>query len=289
MKSIGGWRLAAVGAILLSLPIAAACGQASATDESDVVGDDFEIQFKSMYSAYDGEHTFQVPAVLNGFKKGVKWSAKPADLVDLEDGKDGTVMITTKKPGKVDIIARVGNLSSKSTLEILEATPDDWEQGSDRYNNGIVWKRGEGRSDGGGGGGGGWDGGKRERTPPDPMLACAGCHGEQAKRDESDSVKHTPMQTAGYSDDDLIDIFTNGVKPEGVKYRIMKKERWNKLHQWDMTDEQKKGMIVYLRSLTPEEQGETDFGGRGKWGGKKRDDGDGDRDRTPSDGGTDPS
>jgi hypothetical protein len=40
-------------------------------------------------------------------------------------------------------------------------------------------------------------------------------------------------------------------------------ESWSKIHKWQMTPEQANGMVTYLRSIEPESQGPTDFGGRG--------------------------
>lgn len=79
-------------------------------------------------------------------------------------------------------------------------------------------------------------------------------------------VQHTPMQTAGYSDDELIDIFTKAKKPDGVPQRIMPLDKWQKIHQWDVPENVRKGIVVYLRSLEPKSQGVTDWGGHGKGG-----------------------
>lgn len=261
MKSMRGWRLAAIGALLSSVPVAVACGPAETGTGVDAVTDDFEIQFPTAYSAYDGEHEFKVPFVVKSSKK-VKWSAKPADLVDIENNDDGSAMITTKGDGEVEIFAKIGSSTSKAKLTILKATPEDWAIGDARYNNGNILKKRE-RPDGG------WDKApKGERPPPDPTLSCINCHGEKSTNSRRDKVKHTPMQTAGYSDDELKTIFTKGKKPDGAEMRSnMSEEQWSKIHQWKMEGEQANGILVYLRSLAPVAQGSVDFGGRGSWGG----------------------
>jgi hypothetical protein len=39
--------------------------------------------------------------------------------------------------------------------------------------------------------------------------------------------------------------------------------QWQGFHRWQMTDEEAKGLVVYLRSLTPTAQsGSSNFGGR---------------------------
>lgn len=102
-------------------------------------------------------------------------------------------------------------------------------------------------------------------------AACTNCHNSGGGGSD---VEHTPMQTGGYSDDDLINIFANGKKPAGVEQRLMPADRWSKIHPWEMSAEEKKGIIVYLRSLTPKSQGALDFGGpRGGGGGGRRDGG----------------
>lgn len=233
-----------------------ACSAETATADSNLE-EGLEILFPEMHSAFDGEHSFKIPAKVDGVKK-VTWSAEDPDMVDLDKQSDGSVIITVRKAGKTNIIAKAGGLKGVAPLEVTEASAEDWKNGNERYNNGVTWKRGEGsRGDGGAGGG--------RRGPPDPTLACTNCHAAG----KQDPVQHTPMQTAGFTDDELKEIFTKGKKPDGVEQRIMKAERWAKIHQWKMEPEEEKGIIVYLRSLEPAKQGPTDFGGGRRGGGKR--------------------
>lgn len=273
-----GWRYAAVAACVLGLPLAAACGAAGAdgsdSNESDATGDEeLSIEFPTMYSAYGGDHEYQLPAHIGGIKN-VKWSAEPADAVSFakqDDDSGSTTMITVKKQvDEIKIIAKAGGLKSTAVLHVTASTDDLWTQGSERYNNGVTFKKPD-RGDGGAGGGGRPDGGwgKGERVV-DKKLACTNCH---AKGGKGSDVEHTPTQTAGYSDEDLINIFTKATKPSWAKMRVMKADQWKKIHTWEMDEDEKTGLIVYLRSLTPESQGELDFGGGvfghgGKGGGK---------------------
>ena len=273
---IRGWRYAAVAALIHGLPLAAACSSDPPTGsgEQEENGDsELAIEFPEMYSAYttDGDHEFQVPAKIDGVKNA-KWSADPADAVSIAKQSDGTVMITMKKAvDLVTIKAKAGSLTATAKLHILGSTEDVWQQGKERYTNGVVFQR----PDGGRGGqrpDGGWSKGERK---VDPKLACTNCH---AKGGKGTDVEHTPTQTGGYSDDQLIDIFTNAKKPDGVEMRTMKAEQWEKIHKWSMEEDEKQGLVVYLRSLTPESQGVLDFGGgifgRGGKGGKHRPDDD---------------
>jgi hypothetical protein len=226
-----------------------------------------------MNSAYDGVHRFQIPAVVNGINPdAITWSASDPSMVDMQDTDDG-VMITMRKAGTTNIIATAGTLCGTSLLTITQASPDDWTAGNARYNDGIVLPPG-GRPGGGGGG----DGGVSQRT----MAACTNCHGDTATNGQFRTVAHTPQQTGGFTDSQLIDIFTKGMVPAGGYFdeSIVSKTAWSAFHRWDMTAAEAKGMVVYLRALTPTPQSgkRGDFGGgfmRPDGGGRRGGDGGG--------------
>jgi hypothetical protein len=250
------------------------------------------ILFKPMYSAYDGVHTFQIPAVVNGIDPSavtIDWSASDPSMVDLEtDPTTGGVMITTRKAGKVSIIATAGSLCGTSLLTITAATEQDWEDGSARYNNGVIINRlpitpqgggfggngnrgfgGNGNSAGasGNGNGNGTAGagmaGTAGAAPSATDAACTNCHGDSASGPFK-TVQHTPEQTGGFSDADLINIFENGVVPTGGYFdtSIVSYAEWQSFHHWDVGDNPQ-AVVVYLRSLTPAAQtGSANFGGR---------------------------
>jgi hypothetical protein len=74
-------------------------------------------------------------------------------------------------------------------------------------------------------------------------------------------VQHTPQQTGGYSDEDLINIFTKGQKPAGGGCRVISPcGVWTSFHRWTTTDDETKGIVYYLRSLEPSPQGSISFG-----------------------------
>lgn len=249
--------------VFVGLSAVIACTAPTADSDSSEAAstgaDDLEILFSPAYSAFDGAHEFKVPAKVDGVKN-VKWSASDPEMVDLDPQADGSVLITTRKAGTVTIIAKNGSLSGKSELTITQATPEEWQAGQERYNNGVVLERRRG------------DGGKNREQAK--QAACTNCHGPGAN-----DVEHTPMQTGGFTDQELVDIFTKGKKPDGVEQRIMPAERWSRIHQWSMTELATKGLVVYLRSLEPKSQGPVDWmgrGGKGKGGkGGRRDGGGG--------------
>jgi len=232
------------------------------------------ILFSPMYSAFDGMHTFQVPAVVNGLdptQTSITWSASDPSMVKLEtDPTTGGVMITTQKAGKVSIIATAGSLCGSSLLTITSATPQDWTDGSMRYNDGVVINRiprtgGGGRPGGMGGAGGASaaaaSGGTGGANPAD--AACTNCHGDTAMGPYK-TVQHTPEQTGGFSDADLTNIFQKGIVPTGGYFdaSIVPYAMWQGFHKWDVGDTPQ-NIVVYLRSLTPAAQtGAANFGGQ---------------------------
>lgn len=243
----------------------------SSSESASTEGEALEIQFPKMYSTFDPDHEAKVPAIVSGVSK-VKWSVSDPEIADIETQADGSAMITVRKAGTVTIKAKAGSLTGEAPLTITEAKDGEWEAGNQRYNNGVVLKRGN-RPDGG------WEAGGGNGGAPDPerqQASCTNCHSGASGGDDSRDVEHTPMQTAGYTDAELITIFTKGKKPAGVEQRIMSADRWSRIHQWSMDEFAVKGLVVYLRTLEPKTQGTVDFGGRGPKGkGKGKGKGDG--------------
>ena len=237
-----------------------------------------------MYSAYDGQNDYQIPVTVTGVTGEVEWHASPAEAVRFEpyeEAEGSAVLITTQAPGDVVITATAGTLYAQSTLHIADADPDVWALGNVRYNNGTPAMDPN------------VDIGTliRERymelvamgvdfanTPVEELAMyfddinivdnqsdCGNCHDPNATGVDGESpfgmlgeidVEHTPQQTGGYSDQQLIDIFTMGQKPEGVGMRSnIPMDVWNQLHRWTMTEDDKQGIVYYLRSLTPKSQG----------------------------------
>jgi hypothetical protein len=207
-----------------------------------------QIIFNPVYSAYDGTNTYKVPVIAYGITDSVKWSASDSSMVDLDPdavqfgdaGPSGRgVMITTRKAGKVTISAVAGSACGSTELTITQATPELRQIGSDRYNNGVPVT---------------FDGGM---TP-----SCTNCHGATAPNTMLIDVQHTPQQTGGYSDEDLINIFTKGQKPPNGGCRVINPcGVWTSFHKWSATDQETQGIVFYLRSLEPTPQGSITFGG----------------------------
>jgi hypothetical protein len=222
-----------------------------------------QIYFSPMYSAFDGEHTYQIPAIVSGVSNAtVTWTATPDDTVNL-DPRPELLMITAKKAGAVTIQARTANNCGTAQLTISDATSALWKAGSDRYNNGQPLPP--------------------IPNPPVPPAdgsnlfetngarpACTNCHGDTATSNIFKGITHTPQQTGGFTDEELIQVIRAGVIPPGGYYNEtvgIPQRIWSFFHRWTITDDEARGLVVYLRSLTPKSAGgSVDFSGIGRGG-----------------------
>jgi len=262
------------------------------------------ISFAPMYSAFipGSQHTFQIPSVTDDGSPA-QWSVSDPSQAQLApqtfDNLPG-VMITVQglgTAGKLTVFAtKADGTCGAADLDITNATEDDWQIGNSRYNDGVALHLGPPAGFDGGGFGGGFEGGRPEggmgpRTSDggsffevDGGTACTNCHGPTATNGPYKDVSHTPEQTGGFSDDQLVQIITAGNVPDGGYFdpavidsrcddggtcADRAYERWHSFHQWtDIQPDQYKGIVVYLRSLQPASQaGTANFGGRRDGGG----------------------
>jgi hypothetical protein len=236
------------------------------------------IVFLPMYSAYiDEAHPCRIPATATGAKGKVRWLASEPGMVEFEQATPGSpdVMITTRRPGTVDIVALDDCTGSgNSTLTITPFTVEEWEAGKARYDNGVAYAAptmesimamlraaqeaakdaGLDADDDGG-----------VSTMPSWGLplnanldkaACTNCHGKDATML---SIEATPQQIGGYSDDDIVEIIAHGRKPQGApSVTVIPQLIFQQFHTWDAVDpsneKQRNGIIAYLRSLEPAAQ-----------------------------------
>ncbi len=239
--------------------------------------DGVPITFNPVYSGYDGVHNYQVPVFVAGVDPAtVTWGASDPTMVSLQPYVSG-IMITTKKAGDVTIVATVGSKCGSTPLHITAFTADDWTTGSMRYNNGnplnldldgsayadVVIP--DGGFDASGYDASGVDACAYAMPNPfeNPPAACTNCHGNMSNgkifgMTLFSDVQHTPEQTGGYSDDQLINVFVNGTVPPGGYYNdsLLPYCDWHAFHTWRdiSTPAEQTGMLSYLRSLTPQEQ-----------------------------------
>jgi hypothetical protein len=261
-----------VGAVFVSLTLAvagmevAACSGSSSPPAMAMPNNEgaiplctdggLQVAFPAMYSAYVPGHTFQIPALVVGSNTNVTWSADSKMVgMQTDNERPNEVLITALQAGTVAInVQSADGKCGSSILTIDQATESDWMIGNARYNNGQSLHLQAGATGG--------TGSPLESGGTYP--ACTNCHGETATNSAFTNVSHTPEQTGGFSDDEILNIVLHGTFPPGAYFdtNIVPYVSWMTFHRWaDITADQQKGIIVYLRSLTPAPQkGNVNFG-----------------------------
>jgi hypothetical protein len=95
---------------------------------------------------------------------------------------------------------------------------------------------------------------------------CAGCHSDQPN---SPAIEHTPEQTGGYTDQQITDIFMNGILPaqDQSNSLFVSPMFFKSFHTWMLSSpDEMAGLVAYLRALAPKAEGSLDFGGGGNRG-----------------------
>ncbi len=266
--ALGGSALAvAIGACSTSPPLAAPPPVDSGAPVSTCVDAGLKIAFNPMYSAFDnGVHTYTIPALVTGSTVNVGWSADPPGMVGMmaDPEAPNEILIQTLQAGTATINVRSDDgKCGSATLTIDAVTSADWANGNARYNNGIPLDLSAPPTDN--------DASPIEQQPGGPP-ACTSCHGETATGGPFTDVSHTPEQTGGFSDEDLVNLVVHGVFPRGAFFdtNIVPYATWQYFHRWSDIDtpEKQRGIITYLRSLTPVAQkGAPNFGAFGTDGG----------------------
>lgn len=216
-------------------------------NNNDAENDTLRVVFTPMFSAYIPGHDSKLPVIVDG-KTGadVTFTVADTSIADVEKTADGA-MLLIRKAGTTTVVAKAGNETGRAKLTVTAFTAEEWEAGNTRYNNGT----GLGLAEAG-----------VPSAPPtsislNPNTACASCHGEASEIGDifGADVEHTPAQTGGYSDQELINIITNAQKPANVgMHTMIPASIWKMFHKWAADDTQKRGLIAYLRSLTPKAQ-----------------------------------
>jgi hypothetical protein len=190
----------------------------------------------------------------------VTWFADSTLVQMMEDmERSNEVLITMLKAGNTTIyVQSQDGKCGSSPLTISPAKESDWEIGNARYNDGVSAHLSGAPPPPGSTG-----------SPLEVQLdgggpACTNCHGETATGGAFTNVSHTPEQTGGFSDQELVDLITKGIWPAHDTFdsNIVRQAAWMNFHRWaDITPDQQRGIIVYLRSLTPAGQkGAKNFG-----------------------------
>jgi hypothetical protein len=216
-------------------------------DDEDVGSATLQLTYSPMYSAFVEGHESQVPVMLKDTSlrgKGAKFTSSDPSIAVVTDTEQGG-MITIKNEGTVTIKAELDGETGASKLTIKKFTEEQWMIGQARYSKSdlaIVPTMG----------------GRvsiatlaRDRAAYNPSGACNTCHTAQAK---TLKIENTPTQIAGYSDSELITIFTEGEKPEGFAQKSMVPSFvWGMFHTWTVTEEEKEGLVAFLRTQPPKD------------------------------------
>ena len=238
-------------AVTMCAALTVGCASKATTTTTSTCADPtLKLVFSPMYSAVipgDDTHSFQLPVVVEGVSgSALTWRASDLSAVSITpDSLTGGVLLTmlgtAKSPGTpVTITANTSTACGTATLDITSATTDDWTTGEARYNDRVSVEAGT-------------------------RAACSDCHAPHADAGRGfNDIAHTPEQTGGFSDQQLVNIVQNGVVPDGGYFdkTIVSYSQWQAFHQWNLTSSEQVGIVVYLRSLVPTAQmGTANFGG----------------------------
>lgn len=89
-----------------------------------------------------------------------------------------------------------------------------------------------------------------ETGGPEPQrVACASCHAKP------EGVDHSPLKMAGFDDDVILGVIQNATYPPSTSGRAIASDYAPKgplelkEHKWNLTDQEKVGVLAHLRSL----------------------------------------
>ena len=280
--AVAGFTIVVSGRALTACSSSSTTNPPGGSGGSGSCANNLTVFFNPMYTAYipNSMHTFQLPALVNA-TDNVQWAATDStgaktnaiqwqDNPDLTGGGWTAITITvTGSPSStatsaVTLTATSGSSCGSGVLNITPATDNDWMIGNARYNNGSALHYPSFNFEGGMPPMGFMMGGGSLFETDAGGPACTNCHGPTATDNMFKDISHTPEQTAGFSDQDLVNIIVNGDVPDGGYFdpNIVRYQIWQSFHKWsDITSDEQKGIVVYLRSLTPVAQmGSADIG-----------------------------
>jgi hypothetical protein len=181
-----------------------------------------------IHTGFDnGAHTFRVPIGTN-MAGNVQWEVADPSIATLEeiDTPPGYasvaitwMMITATAPGTTRIIARLGDAVAEAELTVDTYVAADVDLGDQRYN-----------------------------MPANPVAgreSCASCHVEAGGKGVEAGVDHSPIAMTLFTDEDILSVIETSAYPNGG-YVVFGGE-----HIWDLTPEERAGIVPYIRSLDP--------------------------------------
>ncbi|HVH42201.1 MAG TPA: hypothetical protein VM925_07645 [Labilithrix sp.] len=178
---------------------------------------------EEIYSGFDGQHTFKAPIAVYDAADDLQVTVDPSaatiarmTLENIPPGQSDTgkyFFVTPKKAGSIELVATSRGASTTATLVVAAYGPTRWAAGKKRYE--TAGTNGE---------------------PP-----CAQCHTNGA------AIDHSPAALAGVSDANIALVITSGISPAGYPITVDHPSE----HRWTVTDDEREGLITYLRGLEP--------------------------------------
>jgi hypothetical protein len=175
------------------------------------------------FSGVDGVHTFTFPVAVYDSANDLKVTSSdpsveivPKQLVNPvnENGADNGkyFFITAKQAGTFTLTAKSGGKTATFSATIADYSPSAWTAGETRYKNGGS-----------------------SGDPP-----CTDCHVN------GQAIDHSPAHLSSVDDEEVGVIITTGIlntRPIMIDNKPG--------HRWKVTTEERAGLVVYLRALTP--------------------------------------
>jgi len=149
-----------------------------------------------IYSGFDGQNKYRVPAVVVGSASEATWSISDPALASLEPSIDG-VILTTKKAGTAKLTVKISGVTATAEVTVNAYTPAQHDDGKARYTADAA-------------------------SGP----ACSSCHGPQ-----KGAPDHTPTVIGQFTDEEVAKTIESGVDPLGQalpvehKWSISDKEK----------------------------------------------------------------
>jgi Bacterial Ig-like domain (group 2) len=230
-------KLVRAGSLLSAALCVAACGSSSDSAGSGSAGSSgsstgapkaLEVFPAKIYSGFDGANKYLSPIIAVGNKGNVTWTIDDPSIASIDTnsadpkaaGGGINVVLTSLKAGTTTIHATDGTQKADATLTVTSYPVAQYEAGKARYTKG----------------------------PNDNNPACTECHAPGKGPD------HTPTELDADTDDEVRNTFVTGTDPEGrpVDYKgEFKTLLKNYDHKWEVTADEKIGLVAYLRALKP--------------------------------------
>ena len=213
-------------ALLLGLT---ACGGDSSGDSGGstagttaATGGNFEIFPPQIFSGTDSQHIFRAPIIAVNAPAEVEWTIADPNIATIspDSGNSSELMVTIKAPGTTTITATSSGQSVTASLESVGYTPEQYAAGEHRYKNAAD-----------------------EDNP-----ACNECHAPGKGPD------HTATELDADPDNQVQNTFLSGVDPENRPIADESEYAYlleGKDHMWTVTEEERIGLLAYLRALEP--------------------------------------